>query len=296
MLPLRCWRRRSGGRRPWGAGTRCLAPAAPCRPPDRSGRQDQDGRRHRASVTGWVRHGGVGTCLRRHSLSVELNHTIVHARDNRDSAEFFAKLLGLDITAEWGPFIAVGLSNGVTLDFATIPADSITPQHDFARYPVKQETCRDAVELASTLLPTVPGVTRAVVLVTDTVSCTCGGLCSPVSSRFRRLPWCSAVMTDTACGAGHTVWARCSTRKNAWSGFMPSPVAGPGLSTGRTGSTPDSVTPTGSCASWPACSRTSPRPAPSSRRRVCNRMPRSPRATGRWTSSSRAARPTRKTL
>lgn len=101
-------------------------------------------------------------------MSVELNHTIVHAQDNRDSAEFFAKLLGLDITAEWGPFIAVGLSNGVTLDFATIPADSITPQHDFARYPVKQETCRDAVELASTLLPTVPGVTRAVVLVTNT--------------------------------------------------------------------------------------------------------------------------------
>ncbi|MFD5656531.1 hypothetical protein [Streptomyces hirsutus] len=39
---------------------------------------------------------------------------------------------------------------------------------DFARYPVKPDTCRDAVELANTLLPTVPGVTRAVVLVTDT--------------------------------------------------------------------------------------------------------------------------------
>ncbi|MFE3881474.1 VOC family protein [Streptomyces lydicus] len=38
-------------------------------------------------------------------------------------------LLGLEITEEWGPFIAVGLSNGVTLDFATIPAESITPQH-----------------------------------------------------------------------------------------------------------------------------------------------------------------------
>jgi catechol 2,3-dioxygenase-like lactoylglutathione lyase family enzyme len=62
-------------------------------------------------------------------LSVELNHTIVHARDNRESAEFFAGLLGLEITAEWGPFIAVDLSNGVTLDFATIPADRITPQH-----------------------------------------------------------------------------------------------------------------------------------------------------------------------
>lgn len=62
-------------------------------------------------------------------MSVELNHTIIHARDNRESAEFFAGLLGLEITAEWGPFIAVELSNGVTLDFATIPAESIAPQH-----------------------------------------------------------------------------------------------------------------------------------------------------------------------
>ncbi|WP_406439330.1 VOC family protein [Streptomyces sp. NBC_01613] len=62
-------------------------------------------------------------------MSVELNHAIVHARDNRESAEFFADLLGLEITAEWGPFIAVGLSNGVTLDFATIPADHIAMQH-----------------------------------------------------------------------------------------------------------------------------------------------------------------------
>jgi len=62
-------------------------------------------------------------------LSVQLNHTIVHARDNRESAEFFAGLLGLEITTEWGPFIAIALSNGVTLDFATIPAEKITSQH-----------------------------------------------------------------------------------------------------------------------------------------------------------------------
>ncbi|QDQ14223.1 VOC family protein [Streptomyces spectabilis] len=62
-------------------------------------------------------------------MSVQLNHTIVHARDNRESATFFADLLGLDITAEWGPFIAVALENGVTLDFATVPAEHITPQH-----------------------------------------------------------------------------------------------------------------------------------------------------------------------
>ncbi len=62
-------------------------------------------------------------------MSVELNHTIVHARDNRESAEFLSELLGLEITGEWGPFVAVALGNGVTLDFAAVPEDRITPQH-----------------------------------------------------------------------------------------------------------------------------------------------------------------------
>ncbi|MGA4839029.1 VOC family protein [Streptomyces sp. G45] len=62
-------------------------------------------------------------------MSVQLNHTIVHARDNRESAEFLADLLGLEVGPEWGPFIPVALANGVTLDYATIPAPDITPQH-----------------------------------------------------------------------------------------------------------------------------------------------------------------------
>lgn len=62
-------------------------------------------------------------------MSVELNHTIIHSRDNRESAEFLAHVLGLDVGAEWGPFIPVDTSNGVTLDFATIPAESIVMQH-----------------------------------------------------------------------------------------------------------------------------------------------------------------------
>ncbi|MGW7197809.1 VOC family protein [Streptomyces chryseus] len=62
-------------------------------------------------------------------MSVQLNHTIVHSRDRRESADFFTHVMGLEIAAEWGPFIAVELSNGVTLDFATVPAESITPQH-----------------------------------------------------------------------------------------------------------------------------------------------------------------------
>ena len=62
-------------------------------------------------------------------MSVELNHTIIHSRDNRESAEFLAHLLGLTIGTESGPFIPVVLANGVTLDFATVPAGSITVQH-----------------------------------------------------------------------------------------------------------------------------------------------------------------------
>ncbi|MFC9863119.1 MULTISPECIES: VOC family protein [unclassified Streptomyces] len=62
-------------------------------------------------------------------MSVELNHTIVHCRNNRESAEFLARLLDLEVGAEWGPFIPVVLANGVTLDFATIPEGSITMQH-----------------------------------------------------------------------------------------------------------------------------------------------------------------------
>ncbi|MFC9324248.1 VOC family protein [Kitasatospora sp. NPDC057015] len=62
-------------------------------------------------------------------MSVELNHTIVHARDNRESAEFLAGILGLEVGDEWGPFVPVATGNGVTLDFAAVPAGSITMQH-----------------------------------------------------------------------------------------------------------------------------------------------------------------------
>ncbi|MFI8361640.1 VOC family protein [Streptomyces sp. NPDC085612] len=62
-------------------------------------------------------------------MAVQLNHTIIHSRDNRESAEFLADVLGLEVGTEWGPFIPVETGNGVTLDFATIPAASITPQH-----------------------------------------------------------------------------------------------------------------------------------------------------------------------
>ena len=63
-------------------------------------------------------------------MSVELNHTIVFARDNRASAEFLAGILGLEVGTEWGPFVPVATANGVTLDFAGVPGDRpIASQH-----------------------------------------------------------------------------------------------------------------------------------------------------------------------
>ena len=61
-------------------------------------------------------------------MSIELNHTIVHARDPQASATFLAEMLGLPPPVRFGPFHAVALHNGVTLDY--IEADrQLTIEH-----------------------------------------------------------------------------------------------------------------------------------------------------------------------
>lgn len=62
-------------------------------------------------------------------MPVELNHTIVLARDKRRAAEFLAGILGLEVGAPFGPFLPVQTSNDVTLDFMDSDADQITSQH-----------------------------------------------------------------------------------------------------------------------------------------------------------------------
>jgi catechol 2,3-dioxygenase-like lactoylglutathione lyase family enzyme len=51
-------------------------------------------------------------------MSVELNHTIIPARDKWTSAKFLADILNLEAGLEWGHFVPVRTSNGVTLDFS----------------------------------------------------------------------------------------------------------------------------------------------------------------------------------
>lgn len=61
-------------------------------------------------------------------MTIELNHTIVYSRDKRASSDFLAGLFGLPGPAAWGPFLAVGVENHVTLDFLDTD-DEIVPQH-----------------------------------------------------------------------------------------------------------------------------------------------------------------------
>ncbi len=62
-------------------------------------------------------------------MSVDLNHTIVAARDARASAEFLAGILGLASPTPFGPFMVVDVANGVSLDFIDAAEDDIHPQH-----------------------------------------------------------------------------------------------------------------------------------------------------------------------
>jgi hypothetical protein len=60
-------------------------------------------------------------------MSVELNHTIIPARDKWVSAKFLADILNLEAGPEWGHFAPIRTANGVTLDFAD--REDFRPQH-----------------------------------------------------------------------------------------------------------------------------------------------------------------------
>jgi catechol 2,3-dioxygenase-like lactoylglutathione lyase family enzyme len=64
-------------------------------------------------------------------MPIELNHTIVHARDAQASAAFLADLLGRPAPGRFGPFHTVQLDNRVTLDFIQTDADLVIEHYAF---------------------------------------------------------------------------------------------------------------------------------------------------------------------
>lgn len=61
-------------------------------------------------------------------MAIELNHTIVTAKDKKSAARFVTEVLGLPEPESFGPFAVVALHNGVNLDFMDT-TDEISPQH-----------------------------------------------------------------------------------------------------------------------------------------------------------------------
>ena len=64
-------------------------------------------------------------------MSIQLNHTIVSARDPQASASFLAGILGRDAPVRFGPFHGVELDNGVTLDFMQADGDIVRQHYAF---------------------------------------------------------------------------------------------------------------------------------------------------------------------
>jgi hypothetical protein len=64
-------------------------------------------------------------------MPIQLNHTIVHARDSLASATFLADMLGLAPPVRFGPFHGVALDNGVTLDFISHDGDMLIEHYAF---------------------------------------------------------------------------------------------------------------------------------------------------------------------
>jgi catechol 2,3-dioxygenase-like lactoylglutathione lyase family enzyme len=73
----------------------------------------------------WVRSSRRG---KERLMPVELNHTIVYAKDNEASAAFLADILGLAPPTRYGPFMEVKAANNVSLDFMTV-GDNVVAQH-----------------------------------------------------------------------------------------------------------------------------------------------------------------------
>ena len=64
-------------------------------------------------------------------MAIQLNHTIVHAKDAKASANFLTEMLGVGEPGRFGPFWTVQLDNGVTLDYIQTDESFIIEHYAF---------------------------------------------------------------------------------------------------------------------------------------------------------------------
>jgi len=61
-------------------------------------------------------------------MTVQLNHTIIPAKDKKESARFLSEILGLPEPFSFGPFQAVQVDS-LTLDYVEVADKEIEPRH-----------------------------------------------------------------------------------------------------------------------------------------------------------------------
>ena len=90
-------------------------------------------------------------------MAIELNHTIIWAKDKWASARFLAHILGVEAGPQWARFVPVRVG-GVTLDFA----DSPERHHQHYAFLVGEEEFDAAfAPLASRIMPITTAAARA---------------------------------------------------------------------------------------------------------------------------------------
>jgi extradiol dioxygenase family protein len=63
-------------------------------------------------------------------MSIKFNHTIIAARDKKQSASWLTELFSLPDPEPFGHFLAVAVANDVSLDYAEVGSgEEIRPQH-----------------------------------------------------------------------------------------------------------------------------------------------------------------------
>ena len=64
-------------------------------------------------------------------MAVKLNHTIVHCRNKKKSAQFMSQILGLPQPVSFGPFLEVKTANEVDLAFLETDEEFIVEHYAF---------------------------------------------------------------------------------------------------------------------------------------------------------------------
>ena len=63
-------------------------------------------------------------------MSIKFNHTIIAAKDKKQSASWLTELFSLPDPEPFGHFLAVAVANDVSLDYAEVGSgEEIRPQH-----------------------------------------------------------------------------------------------------------------------------------------------------------------------